>query len=82
MIICSCNVLSDQEVRTAMVAEPRPRTTGELYRRLGCNARCGRCVRSIEQIMEEPPGAERRDPHGGHSVSRRSGKAGHHRHKI
>jgi bacterioferritin-associated ferredoxin len=85
MIICSCNVLSDHEVRTAMVAEPPPRTTGELYRCLGCDAQCGRCARSIKRIMKEPaghPGGGHRGHHDGHPVSRRSGQGGHRRHKI
>jgi bacterioferritin-associated ferredoxin len=37
-----------------MVAELPPRTTGELYRCLGCDAQCGRCARSIRRIMKEP----------------------------
>jgi bacterioferritin-associated ferredoxin len=32
-----------------------PRTTGELYRCLGCDAQCGRCARSIRRIMKEAP---------------------------
>ena len=62
MIICSCNVLSDHEVRTAMVADVPPRTIGQLYRCLGCDARCGCCVRSIKRIMREAVGAG--DGHG------------------
>jgi bacterioferritin-associated ferredoxin len=57
MIICSCNVLTDHEVRIAMVAELPPRTTGQLYRCLGCDAQCGRCARSIRRIMKEPVAA-------------------------
>jgi bacterioferritin-associated ferredoxin len=82
MIICSCNVLSDHEVRTAMLANPPPRTTGELFRCLRCDAQCGRCARSIKRIMDEPAGAGRRGHHDGHPVSHRGGQAGHHRHKT
>jgi bacterioferritin-associated ferredoxin len=85
MIICSCNVLSDHEVRTAMVAEVPPRTPGELYRCLGCDARCGRCVRSIKRIMQADIEGARgagRGHHDGRPISRRGGQAGHHRHKI
>ena len=56
MIICSCNVLSDHEVRIAMRTAAPPRTTGEFFRYLGCIAQCGRCAWSIKHIMEEPPG--------------------------
>jgi bacterioferritin-associated ferredoxin len=55
MIICSCNVLSDHEVRTAMTAGAPPRTTGEFFRYFGCSAQCGRRARSIKQILDEPP---------------------------
>ena len=52
MIICSCNVLSDHEVRSA-VDMAAPRTTGEVYGCLGCSAKCGRCARTIRRIMDE-----------------------------
>lgn len=52
MIVCSCNVLSDHEVRTAC-AQSSPRTTGQVYGCLGCSAQCGRCARSIRKIMDE-----------------------------
>ena len=55
MIICSCNVLSDHEVRSA-VDMAAPRTTGEVYGCLGCSAQCGRCARTIRQIMNEALG--------------------------
>ena len=53
MIVCSCNVLSDHDVRTAVTAEARPRSTGQVYGCLGCSAQCGRCARSIRKIMNE-----------------------------
>jgi bacterioferritin-associated ferredoxin len=53
MIVCSCNVLSDQDVRTAVTAEGRPRSTGQVYGCLGCSAQCGRCARTIRKIMDE-----------------------------
>jgi bacterioferritin-associated ferredoxin len=58
MIICSCNVLSDHQVRTAVIAaDRRPRSTSQVYYCLGCSARCGRCTRAIRQIMDEALGA-------------------------
>jgi bacterioferritin-associated ferredoxin len=53
MIVCSCNVLSDQDVRAAVGAEARPRSTGQVYGCLGCSAQCGRCARTIRRIMDE-----------------------------
>jgi bacterioferritin-associated ferredoxin len=52
MIICSCNVLSDHDVRRA-VNTGAPRTTGDVYGCLGCSAQCGRCAYSIRKIMDE-----------------------------
>ncbi|HTT49750.1 MAG TPA: (2Fe-2S)-binding protein [Pseudolabrys sp.] len=52
MIVCSCNVLSDHDVRSA-VNTAAPRTTYEVYGCLGCSAQCGRCARTIRKIMNE-----------------------------
>jgi bacterioferritin-associated ferredoxin len=53
MIVCSCNVLTDRDVRSALGAERTPRTTGQVYGCLGCSAQCGRCARTIRRIMDE-----------------------------
>jgi len=53
MIVCSCNVLSDADVRTALNTNDRVRTTGQVYGCLGCSAQCGRCARTIRRIMDE-----------------------------
>ena len=53
MIVCSCNVLTDKDVRTALNAADTPRTAGQVYGCLGCSAQCGRCVRTIRRIMDE-----------------------------
>jgi bacterioferritin-associated ferredoxin len=58
MIVCSCNVLSDKDVRSAVtVAQAKPRTAGQVYGCLGCSAQCGRCARTIKRIMDEALGA-------------------------
>jgi bacterioferritin-associated ferredoxin len=57
MIICSCNVLSDDEVRTALAGpDLPPRTAGQVYGCLGCSPQCGRCARTIKRIMDEALG--------------------------
>ena len=56
MIVCSCNVLSDHEVRHA-VNTATPRTASEVYGCLGCSAECGRCARTIKTIIDEALGA-------------------------
>jgi len=53
MIVCSCNVLTDHDVRAAIGAEQTPRTTGQVYGCLGCSIQCGRCARTIRRIMDE-----------------------------
>jgi bacterioferritin-associated ferredoxin len=53
MIVCSCNVLSDHDVRATLAArETAPRRTCEVYHCLGCSAQCGRCARTIRRIMD------------------------------
>jgi bacterioferritin-associated ferredoxin len=52
MIVCSCNVLSDSDVRSAIQSEA-PRSTSQVYGCLGCSAQCGRCARTIRRIMNE-----------------------------
>src|SRR5215467_15852323 len=52
VIVCSCNVISDHQVRS-ITAERTVRATSEVYRCLGCSAECGLCARTIRRIMEE-----------------------------
>jgi bacterioferritin-associated ferredoxin len=58
MIVCSCNVLTDHDVRSVVTqAGNFPRTAGQVYGCLGCSAECGRCARTIKQIMDEALGS-------------------------
>ena len=59
MIVCSCNVLSDHDVRAAIGAEQTPRTTGQVYGCLGCSPQCGRCARTIRRIVDDAVTAAR-----------------------
>ena len=61
MIICSCNVLSDHDVRTA-VRTAAPHTTFQVYGCLGCSAQCGRCAQTIRKIMDEALAGSRSRP--------------------
>jgi len=57
MIVCSCNVLSDHDVRHAVNgSEDLPRNPKQLYGCLGCSAECGRCARTIKTIIDEALG--------------------------
>jgi bacterioferritin-associated ferredoxin len=53
MIVCSCNVLTDRAVREALSSAAPPQTPSQVHRHLGCKAQCGRCVRTMREIMEE-----------------------------
>ena len=71
MIVCSCNVLTDDDVRAAVnsAAPGVPRTARQIYGCLGCSAECGRCARTIKTILTEALGACAREcaagcPHG------------------
>jgi bacterioferritin-associated ferredoxin len=58
LIVCSCNVLSDDDVRSAVSASADlPRTARQLYGCLGCSAECGRCARTINRIIRDALGA-------------------------
>jgi len=61
MIICSCNVISDHDVRTAAAgAEVELRTTYQVFGCLGCNAECGRCATAIRRVLLESGGGAKR----------------------
>jgi bacterioferritin-associated ferredoxin len=66
VIVCSCNVISDHQVRS-VAAEHAVRGTSEVYRCLGCSAACGRCARTIRAIMDEVH-AGKDEVHGGSVV--------------
>ena len=57
MIVCSCNVLSDHDVRAALDHATAPRDAGQVYGCLGCSPQCGRCARTIRRIMDEATAA-------------------------
>ena len=57
MIVCSCNVFSDHDVRSAVsAAADLPRNAKQVYGCLGCSAECGRCARTIKAIIDEALG--------------------------
>jgi bacterioferritin-associated ferredoxin len=53
MIVCSCNVVSDRDVRGAVQSCSSAGSTAQIYRDLGCRPQCGRCARSIRDIMDQ-----------------------------
>lgn len=57
MIVCSCNVLSDHDIRAALNSEQGPRSPAEIYDCLGCSPQCGRCAHTLRRIMDQTIGA-------------------------
>jgi bacterioferritin-associated ferredoxin len=51
MIVRSCNVLTDQDVRSTLSGTDAVRTTSQVYACLGCSVQCGRCTRTIRRIV-------------------------------
>lgn len=55
MIVCSCNQLTERQVREALAGDAarRPRSPGQVHRCLGCKPDCGRCMRQIRQLFSD-----------------------------
>lgn len=58
MLVCSCNVLSDEQLRKAaeeMRRDPNGKmpTPGSVFRHLGCRPRCGGCFPNVINIIHE-----------------------------
>jgi len=53
MIVCSCNVLSDTQIKSAIAGgASRPRMSS-VYASLGCTAKCGHCTRTIKSMLDD-----------------------------
>lgn len=53
MIICSCNVLSDHDVRDCLGQKLERPSVGAVFRHMGREPQCGRCARSINAIVDQ-----------------------------
>ena len=53
MIVCSCNVFSDAQVRSAITSAARRPRMSCVYASLGCAAKCGGCAHTIKKIIDE-----------------------------
>jgi bacterioferritin-associated ferredoxin len=58
MILCSCNRITETEVRDA--ARAGAATAEAAYARLGCEAQCGCCLDYAQEIVDEERCAGRR----------------------
>jgi bacterioferritin-associated ferredoxin len=53
MIVCSCNVLSDHDVRDCVAGKACRPSVGAVFRHMGCEAQCGQCARNIRALVEQ-----------------------------
>ncbi|HEY8006678.1 MAG TPA: (2Fe-2S)-binding protein [Methylocella sp.] len=58
MIVCSCNVLTDTNIKDIVSSGTCPRTPGAVYKCLGCSPSCGRCIATLRNIINETLAAE------------------------
>jgi bacterioferritin-associated ferredoxin len=60
MIVCSCNLLTDRDIRAALAKPNAPERVRDVYTSLGCAAKCGGCAGTINRLINESL-AERED---------------------
>ena len=53
MIVCSCNVFSDHQLRSTLANATHRLRMSQIYDYLGNGAQCGRCAHIIKRIMDE-----------------------------
>jgi len=53
MIVCSCNVFSDADVRSVVASASPAARISRVYASLGCTAKCGRCAHTIKTLIDE-----------------------------
>ena len=59
MILCSCNVISDREIRACVKpCGASAEKARDVFRCLGRTPRCGRCVRNIQSLFERQDATE------------------------
>lgn len=53
MIVCSCRVLTDKDFTGTLETEHPgcPRSAVEAYRCLGCGPECGRCLKTVRDVL-------------------------------
>jgi bacterioferritin-associated ferredoxin len=54
MIVCSCNAIREDEIRTA--TRRGCRSPESAYASLGCEAQCGTCLCYAQEIIDEELG--------------------------
>jgi len=55
MYVCICNALKERDVRRVATGCVTP---AAVYRALGCETRCGRCVPTVRAILSDSAAAQ------------------------
>lgn len=53
MIVCSCNLLTDADIRASLEKPNAPDCVRDVYASLGCAPECGGCAESINCLLNE-----------------------------
>jgi bacterioferritin-associated ferredoxin len=63
MYICLCNAITDRDVRAHGAGGNC--SVAMVYRALGCQPQCGKCVPYVRQLLRQPEAAETAAQSGG-----------------
>jgi bacterioferritin-associated ferredoxin len=55
MYVCICNAITDHQVRS--LSNGSRKTVADVHRALGVRIQCGKCVRTIKDLVEQPVAA-------------------------
>ena len=61
MIVCSCNRLTDADIRAALERSNPPERVRDVYGACGCAARCGGCAGTINRLINESKAEKEND---------------------
>jgi bacterioferritin-associated ferredoxin len=53
MIVCSCNLLTESEIRDALSRPDGPCRVRDVYESCGCAPVCGGCAGAIAKLLED-----------------------------
>jgi bacterioferritin-associated ferredoxin len=53
MIVCSCNLITEAEIRDALSRPDGPDCVRDVYEACGCAQMCGGCAGAIAKMLEE-----------------------------
>jgi bacterioferritin-associated ferredoxin len=58
MIVCSCNVLTEVDIRASIATLNGRRRVCDVYASLGCAAKCGGCAGTISALISDAEGRD------------------------